>query len=69
MVHPVAATNPSSAEYVDANTGAHAVIKSRRSFTIKEKPELLETICIEVYKAIPAQTVQNSWMKKGFDWF
>jgi hypothetical protein len=31
--------------------------------------QLVAEWAVEVYKTIPAQTVRNSWMKKGFEWF
>ena len=31
--------------------------------------QLVAEWAVEVYKTIPVQTVRNSWMKKGFEWF
>ena len=44
MVHPVEAPEQSPADLVDAHPGAHALAVSRRSYTIKEKRELVQAI-------------------------
>ena len=44
MVHPVEAPEQSPADLVDAHPGAQALTVSRRSYTIKEKRELVQAI-------------------------
>ena len=31
--------------------------------------QLVAEWVVDVYKNLPAQTVQNAWMKSGFEWF
>ena len=31
--------------------------------------QLVAEWVVEVYKNLPAQTVQNAWMKTGFEWY
>ncbi len=51
MVHPVEDGEQPTSDFVDAHaglqqSGSHAVAASRRSYTIKEKHELVQAICI-----------------------
>jgi hypothetical protein len=31
--------------------------------------QLVADWAVEAYKNLPVQTVQNAWMKSGFEWF